>query len=70
MVHYPRCITYGGLKILILEDVTQIELMNLRELDPHFLEQPMSPVVRVRPDAEGWERAKKFVDVIASERSR
>lgn len=66
-VHYPKCENYAGLKILILESITQLELMNLKELDPHFFGHRTSPVVRVCPDDKGWERAKKIVDLIAAE---
>lgn len=66
-VHYPKCETYGGVKILILEGVTQLELMNLKELDPHFLGHKTSPCVRVAADDKGWQRAKKIVDLLVAE---
>ena len=64
IVYYPDCINYNGNKILVFKesDITRWQLLNLKNLDPHFSEgkDVPSPIARFIPTNEGWETAKEM----------
>jgi hypothetical protein len=51
-VKYFGCTTYEGEKLLLFFEMTEKELRNLRELDPHFTENSKL-IGRFKPDAGG-----------------
>ena len=72
-VKYPSCTlcAHDGVKVLVLQDVTEFQLIGLKRIDPHFRprdervpgEAP-SPVARFPGDQEGWSMAVKFVSFL------
>ena len=67
IVVYPGCTTFEGRKILVFRGVSLRKLLALKELDPHFCDDPAhpSPVARFRPDDQGWEDAVRFCQAIS-----
>jgi len=63
-VNYPNCTNYEGNKILIFENISLKEIRSWRNLDPHFLDDGKSPIARFRPDTDGWEKAKRFIQMM------
>lgn len=64
MMEYPDCTNYEGKKILVFEDVTMIDLVNQKMIDPHFFPKNpkfKSPIARFEPTDRGWKMAEKFV---------
>ena len=60
-LRYPGCHSYGGVKILVYDDVQKFEtLLATKVVDPHFLESVYSPVARFEPTARGLEVARAF----------
>jgi hypothetical protein len=55
-INYPDCTTYEGNKILLFRDITLIDLVNQRYIDPHFFEDKniKAPIARFVPTDEGW----------------
>lgn len=67
LVYYPDCTNFEGKKIIVLKGVTETELRNMRQLDPHFLEA--GPIIaRFRPDAQGWENALCLMRILSGKR--
>jgi len=60
-INYTGCTNYEGNKICVFEGITPTELRKRKEIDPHFADSKYAPVARFKPDAQGWERACKFV---------
>lgn len=58
-LRYPSCTNYDGRKVLVFEDAeafwTRVE--NDEPVDPHFLEDHVSPVARFEPTDRGWDLA-------------
>lgn len=53
-IKYPDCENFEGEKILVYEGFVLRELMQLKEIDPHFCDgDHLSPVARFRPTEEG-----------------
>jgi hypothetical protein len=67
-INYPDCTNYEGNKILVFKDVTLVDLINQRIIDPHFFEDPnhkiASPFARFKPTDEGWEIALRLVKLL------
>lgn len=72
-VQYPSCqdCAYEGTKILVYKDVANIDLLNWREIDPHFREpqvkkpsQAPSPIARFPASVEGEIHARMFVNAL------
>lgn len=61
MVNYPNCTNYEGNKILVFKNIKLSTIRSWSSLDPHFLDDGQSPIARFKPDGEGWELAKRFV---------
>lgn len=76
-VLYPNCVkcAYEGHKIMVME-ATLRDALRWREIDPHFRINPQvsdkktapSPIARFPASDEGWEHAKKFVQLITGAR--
>ncbi len=60
-INYPDCKNYEGNKILLFKDLTLLELVNQKLIDPHFFEKNeleiVSPIARFVPTDEGWNMA-------------
>lgn len=52
-IHYPDCENYEGNKILVWEGKVAKKIVELKELDPHFCNQHLSPIARFAPTEEG-----------------
>ncbi len=63
-MQYPDCTNYEGNKILVFRGVTLIDLVNQRQIDPHFFKdgKVKSPIARFEPTPQGWQMAQVFVD--------
>jgi hypothetical protein len=59
-INYPDAKNYNGDKILVYKNkLTQI--LSITALDPHFLEDGISPIARFEPTIRGWVWGKKFL---------
>lgn len=66
-LNYPHCTTFSGDKVVVLGDYkTYQEVSNLKELDPHFLEDN-GVVMRFRGDE--FTQACDIVDLIVTAKS-
>jgi hypothetical protein len=52
-VKYPGCTNYEGVKILVYKGNVMKELMEAKEIDPHFCNKHLSPIARFAPTEEG-----------------
>lgn len=54
-IKYPNCSNYEGVKILLLENVTEQALKSMTYLDPHFSNDSakISPIARFEPTDRG-----------------
>ncbi len=58
-IHYSTCHNFGGIKILVFEDLVEGEISKVTEIDPHFY--PESKLVaRFLPTEDGWDMAVEF----------
>lgn len=60
-MEYPNCTNYEGKKILLFEDITLIDLVNQKQIDPHFFpanSKFKSPIARFEPTSKGWYMAE------------
>ena len=63
MLQYPDCTNYEGKKILVFENISLVNLVNQKMIDPHFFpENPRykSPIARFEPTDRGWGFAESF----------
>jgi hypothetical protein len=68
MIKYPDCTNYEGNKILVFKNLTLLQLVNQKLIDPHFFpadKKFQSPVARFVPTDEGWNMALALVEVLA-----
>jgi len=66
IVNYPDATTYGGDKILIYKREDEFDVLDMlkqKELDPHFLEDRLSPIARFPSSEEGFKMAMKFINL-------
>jgi hypothetical protein len=58
-IKYPDCKNYEGIKILLFRNVTVMDLLKQKLIDPHFSENKeyKSPFARFEPTELGWEAA-------------
>lgn len=73
MIKYPDCTNYEGNKILIFRDLTLIQLVNQRLIDPHFFpddKKHKSPVARFVPTEEGWNMAVMLAKMMGTDESK
>ncbi len=69
MMEYPDCSNYEGKKILVFENITLIQLVNQKLIDPHFFPATSnykSPIARFEPTERGWQMAKTFIAAMSS----
>ena len=55
-IEYPDAVTFNGIKVLLytVKDYKQLEgYINDIGIDPHFLEDVITPVARFKPTTEG-----------------
>ena len=67
MIRYPNCTNYEGNKILVFKDLTLIQLVNQKLIDPHFFPNDAkfkSPIARFVPTQEGWDMAVAFIKML------
>lgn len=65
MIKYPDCTNYEGHKILLFAEMTLLQLVNQKLIDPHFFpsgSQVASPVARFVPTEQGWDMALRFIE--------
>lgn len=62
-VVYPNCTNFDGHKVMVYHGTSMRDLLERRELDPHFSDDNSSPIARFRPDKEGWEQAIAFAEM-------
>lgn len=53
LINYPNCTTYRGDKILVYAGDARMILQNMNSIDPHFLEDHLSPLMRLAPTLQG-----------------
>lgn len=66
-LQYPDCANYEGSKILVFENLTLVELVNQKKVDPHFFKgnkKFRSPIARFEPTERGWKMAETFVKAL------
>lgn len=61
-VIYPDCINFEGRKILLMKNTSFIDILQAKELDPHFYEDN-NIIARFRPDKEGRRLAFQIAGV-------
>lgn len=64
---YEGCTTYSGHKTLVYKDRAAF-IRSRTELDPHFLENTLSPIARFPGGFGGWRNAQKFAQMKMSEK--
>lgn len=64
-IKYPDCKNYEGMKILLFKDVTVMDLLKQRLIDPHFSENKKykSPFARFEPTESGWFAATSLMKI-------
>lgn len=63
-MHYPDCTNYEGKKILVFENVSLVDIVNQRQIDPHFFPANpkfKSPIARFEPTPRGWTMAEGLI---------
>ena len=67
-LHYPDCTNYEGRKILVFKDLSAIDLLKQKFIDPHFYESDKlaSPIARFVPTDEGWTMALRLANMMQS----
>lgn len=72
-VRYPSCKSchYEGTKILVVPAAGEVTIHQWKKIDPHFRDPAKtarnacpSPVARFPGSKEGWENAKKFINMV------
>jgi hypothetical protein len=56
-VKYHDCTNFEGVKVMVYKG---LYLNKIKSLDPHFTDDPISPIARFRPDAEGIAMARNL----------
>jgi hypothetical protein len=66
-VRYPDCTNYEGVKIMVYQGVTALDLWKQKFLDPHFFASgtAKSPIARFVPTDSGWIMALRFAGMMA-----
>ncbi len=60
-INYPDSKTFYGNKVLVFDGMTEQELRQRKEIDPHFLlRYRCSPIARFPGDQQGWDDAIAF----------
>jgi hypothetical protein len=75
-VKYPNCklCAYQGTKIMVFNNMTEMELIRLCRIDPHFrpVEEDVSgearsPIARFPGSTKGWQRACSFAEMLGAD---
>lgn len=68
-VQYPNCdlCAHDGVKIMVFENMTEMEMIQLKRIDPHFRpktervkSEARTPIARFPGDDQGWKDAILF----------
>lgn len=59
-VVYPNCTNYEGRKYLLMKRMTTIELLAMKQLDPHFAKDGRV-LARFEPTPAGWEMGRALL---------
>lgn len=73
MMEYPNCTNYEGKKILVFENITLIDLVNQKQIDPHFFPANpkfKSPIARFEPTDKGWKMAEMLIVALQTPNKR
>lgn len=62
-VKYKHCSTYDGRKYLLFINENIEKIKNIKKLDPHFLENNLSLIARIRPNNDGINMIKKIMGI-------
>jgi len=67
-IQYLDCTNYEGRKIMVFENLTLVDLVNQKLIDPHFFPSGKykSPIARFEPTVRGWNMAVSFAKTITS----
>lgn len=62
-IQYHDCTNYEGLKILMFFDVTLLDLIKQKSIDPHFSDNKdyISPIARFEPTDNGWNMGLEII---------
>lgn len=66
-VKFDRVQNFNGLKILLFRNCTLVDLINQKEIDPHFLNNNKLkyPIARFSPTEEGWKMGMQCINMIS-----
>ena len=68
VIHYKNCTTHSGYKILVYDNIGESQLLKMKEIDPHFLENNTSPCARFPFTESGNKHAILFCKTLAEEK--
>lgn len=63
LIHYYGCTTYNGDKLCVYK-IHPDELKKMLKLDPHFIENELSPIARFPASHEGEIYAAKLLEAL------
>jgi hypothetical protein len=64
-INYPSCTNYEGNKIIVYKDTNMTQLLQLKKIDPHFIEEnKIKPFARFEPTEAGWFYACELLSII------
>ena len=63
-INYPDCNNYEGNKICLFLYTKVEDLMQRKEIDPHFAEDLNSPFARFKPTQSGWNTAIELAEIL------
>lgn len=65
-IKYPDCTNYEGRKILMYNNVSLVDIVNQKVIDPHFCDNKRykHPIARFEPTEEGWVLAIKTAGIL------
>ena len=65
-IRYKNCLSFKGDKILVFENISIKKLKKCDIIDPHFLEEGLSPIARFRPTKDGWKIGKQLISTLTN----
>ena len=68
-IEYIGCVNYEGVKVLVYKGDVSEKLMTASQIDPHFLEQGLSPVARFAPNDTGRRLALELASGLVAEKA-
>jgi len=69
-VHYPTCVNFDGIKLLVFKDINCKDLKSRLTLDPHFSKDDMSPIARFSPTDEGVDLCIEFLKRMSKKKGK